>query len=233
MRYENADLREILAAEYVLGILHGGARRRFARLLIGDSALRRAVRAWESRLFPMNEALPQIEPPPRVWRAIQTRVEHQRRLRAPHPTRTGFWRALALASSMALLMMIAYFGFIAPPQAPAVSFALLSDEKAVPIMLLSSQPGKPATVKVKLLTPPIPAAGTALELWAIPATKDAPPVSLGLVSGAISQFIKLSEPAQRALHDAKAIAVSVEPEGGSPTGLPTGAVILQGGWLKL
>ncbi len=233
MRYQNADLREILAAEYVLGVLHGGARRRFTRLLTADSALRRTVRAWESRLYPMNEALPQIEPPPRVWRAIQTRVEHQRQLKAPRVTRTGFWRALALASSMALLMMIAYFGFIAQPQAPAVSFALLSDEKATPIMLLSSQPGKPETVKLKLLTPPVPAAGTALELWAIPAAKDAPPVSLGLISGAPSQSIKLSKPAQRALHDAKAIAVSVEPAGGSPTGLPTGAVVLQGSWLKL
>lgn len=232
MQYQNADLREILAAEYVLGTLHGGARRRFARLLALDPGLRRMVRTWEARLYPMIDALPQIEPPPRVWRAIRNRVEHQRRLNAP-PRRTGFWRGLALASSAALLLLIAYFGFIAQPALQPVSFALLSDQKATPVMLLSLQRNQPGTARVKLLAIPDTAPGSALELWAISPAKDAPPISLGVVSDLLSQTLPLSEAAQRALQDAKAVAVSVEPPGGSPTGLPTGAVILQGSWLTL
>lgn len=232
MKYQGEALREMLAAEYVLGTLQGGARARFERLLKFDAVLRRVVRAWQVRLYPLNVALPEIEPPTRVWRAIRARIENQRTHGKPVPKRTGLWRGLALASCAALLLLIAYIGFFAQPELQPVSFALLSDEKAKPVMLTSLQHGKPGAIRVKLLAQPAVEAGNALELWALP-TGPGAPVSLGVVSTAVSQTLVLLPAALRALHDAKGVAVSVEPEGGSPTGAPTGPVILQGSWLTI
>ena len=66
-------------------------------------------------------------------------------------------------------------------------------------------------------------AGKALELWILPAEGN--PVSLGLLPASGEQRRELSAAQRAALAGAKQLAVSLEPAGGSPTGLPTGPVL--------
>ena len=66
--------------------------------------------------------------------------------------------------------------------------------------------------------------GKAHELWAPP--EGGAPVSLGLLPKTGEQRRVLTPAQQTALAGAKQIAVSLEPEGGSPTGAPTGPVLL-------
>ena len=66
--------------------------------------------------------------------------------------------------------------------------------------------------------------GKAHELWALP--EGGAPVSLGLLPKTGEQRRVLTPAQQTALAGAKQIAVSLEPEGGSPTGAPTGPVLL-------
>ncbi len=47
------QLVDLLAAEYVLGTLRGGARRRFQRYADHDMVIRRAVDEWQRRISPM------------------------------------------------------------------------------------------------------------------------------------------------------------------------------------
>ena len=54
MKYQNPKLQRMLAAEYVLGTLHGRARARFRRLLTHDVMLRHEVQDWERRLAGLN-----------------------------------------------------------------------------------------------------------------------------------------------------------------------------------
>ena len=94
MRYQNEKLRDMLAAEYVLGTLSGRVRARFQRLMQYDPQLRQAVTQWEARLNPLAGALPETAPRERVWQAIQTRIER----RAPRRdlwSSLGFWRGFA------------------------------------------------------------------------------------------------------------------------------------------
>jgi anti-sigma-K factor RskA len=75
-------------------------------------------------------------------------------------------------------------------------------------------------------------AGTAWELWMIPAA-GANPVSLGLINTHETQTVVVPPALRSVANSALALAMSVEPEGGSPTGLPTGPVLYQGPCLRL
>ena len=66
MNYRDPDLQQRLAAEYVLGTLHGASRRRFEQLLATDPGLLQAVRYWEQRLHPWTSAARPVEVPDRV-----------------------------------------------------------------------------------------------------------------------------------------------------------------------
>ncbi len=68
-------------------------------------------------------------------------------------------------------------------------------------------------------------AGRAHELWALPANGGAP-VSLGLMPHTGAERRTLTAAQRAELASAKQLAVSLEPSGGSPTGAPTGPVLL-------
>ena len=65
--------------------------------------------------------------------------------------------------------------------------------------------------------------GKSYELWMLP--EGGNPVSLGVLPQRGEQTVALSDAALTALARSSALAVSLEPEGGSPTGLPTGPVL--------
>jgi anti-sigma-K factor RskA len=69
-------------------------------------------------------------------------------------------------------------------------------------------------------------AGRSLELWAIPA--DGIPVSLGVVPSDSKGRVELSEAHRQLMGSATTMAITLEPQGGSPSGKPTGPVLYQG-----
>ena len=82
------------------------------------------------------------------------------------------------------------------------------------------------TLRVKALVSVEVAADRALELWALP--QGGNPRSLGLISPSGVAQIALAGTAETTLAQVPALAVSLEPRGGSPTGLPTGPVLYSG-----
>jgi anti-sigma-K factor RskA len=79
LRYDDPALRDKLASEYVLGTLHGRARKRFESLLRRDSALVESVRAWQRRLLPLAEALPALTPSIGALERIERQLGFARR----------------------------------------------------------------------------------------------------------------------------------------------------------
>ena len=71
MNYDRLELLNRLAAEYVLGTLRGGARRRFVNLQKENARARRIVIAWQERLHPLALALTAVEPRTQVWASIE------------------------------------------------------------------------------------------------------------------------------------------------------------------
>ena len=223
MRYDDPQLLDALAREYVLGTLHGRARARFKRVVAASLPARRAVLGWEKQLAPLARSVPAVEPPRRVWEQIETAIG----ARASRPTRgAGFWPALAAAlAALAVLFGGLYLGQ-RPEQAQYV--AVIADQ-TTPIWVLQ---GFAEELRVNTINDrPIPAQNS-YELWMLPGG-DAPPVSLGLLPITGNSTLPLDAQAHDVLARTPTLAVSLEPAGGSPTGAPTGPVLFTAPLLRV
>ncbi len=68
------DLLDRLAGEYALGVLRGGARKRFERMAQQDQRVRAAIEAWQARIEAMPELAPSVPPPAHVWAGVERRL---------------------------------------------------------------------------------------------------------------------------------------------------------------
>ncbi len=229
MDYGKPQLADALAAEYVAGTLRGRARARFEALLPGHPALQRAVREWQARLIPLTTAVPEVSPPPRVWRNIESQLWPAPAVQ-PWWQRLGLWRALsgtALAGVVGLGVILGNPP-LTPAQAPVVVVLESTGTTAVnPATIVASFSGDGRALVTRTLTPVALTADRVLELWSVPPQGN--PRSLGLISANGATVLKREHLAATLLKGGTAaLAVSVEPPGGSPTGVPTGPVVFAG-----
>ena len=228
--YKNAELRDRLASEYVIGTLRGRARARFQSLMRYDSALRRIVAEWEARLTPLAAAAGEIAPPARVWRAVARRI-------AGGATRSlPFWRGLAVTSSAFVLILATFIGLAPRPEPPMAMVAVMSDDKGQPALVVSWPPMKAMRdphVRIKVVQEhPVMDSGTTWEMWMLPGGQAAP-VSMGLITTDADQTMRIQPALANKMEGAWGMAMSVEPQGGSPTGAPTGPVIFKGQCVRM
>lgn len=226
MNLRYPQLRELLAAEYALGTLHGRARQRFEHFLHDDPALRDLVASWEERLMPMNRQAKRIVPPAAAWRSIQHELGLAARRAQPWSANLGFWRSFAITSSALAIALLIYIGNLHEPATGPAYVAVLTDASAQPVVLVTAAPDR-TEVRVEAVAGNLAVPGHSLELWLLPG-QDRAPVSLGLVPAEGSGAFALPQPLRSDLTVGVVLAVSLEPAGGSPTGQPTGPVLYQG-----
>ncbi|MBP8270936.1 MAG: anti-sigma factor, partial [Sphaerotilus sp.] len=219
MDYSRRELSDRLAAEYVLGTLRGGARRRFESLLPAHPGLRKAVWRWQDRLVPLTASVPPVTPSSAVWKGIEQRLfgegaptgasaSVQQRI-TRWWERLGLWQGLAGATSLATLALAVALTLPGPVQPPVV--VVMGTEQG-PASFVASVGADGRSLVLKPLAGVTVTAAQALELWAVP-PKGAPR-SLGLVSNKGATTVLR----EHLLQGTAAFAVSVEPTGGSPTG---------------
>jgi len=230
--YSNPQLRDKLAAEYVLGTLRGRARARFESLLRYDPSLRRTVAEWEAGITPLAAAASEIAPPARVWQAISRRIAGT----AHAGVGLAFWRGLAVASTAFALVLAAFIGMAPRPEPPLAMVAVMNDDRGQPALVVSWPPMKAMRdphLRIKVVQEhPTMASGTAWEMWMLPGGTAAP-VSMGLIGIDRDQVMRVAPALAGRMGNAWGIAMSVEPAGGSPTGAPTGPVIFKGQCVKI
>lgn len=225
MDYARPPLADALAAQYVAGTLRGRARARFEALLPSHPAMQAAVQAWQARLLPLTVALPEQAPPPRVWRAIEQRLWPAA---APESwwRRLALWRALSGAALAAVLALGVLVARPPPAQAPVV-VVLEGTGAEARGAIVASLSGDGRALVTRTLTPVSLQADRVLELWSVP--PQGHPRSLGLISANGATVLDRNRlPATLLKGGTAALAVSVEPPGGSPTGTPTGPVVFAG-----
>ncbi len=241
MNYDKPELRERLASEYVLGTLHGRARKRFQRLIRVDLKTRVAVELWEQRLMPMGSPLTSAAPSGALWKGIEQRIAPQSRS-VMSGAKPGFFerffglRALGpLAAGIAVgviaMLIVPQFDTsvrVAVPQGrvlPEAYAGFLADAQGQSTLLISSQRhGKVADLK--WLRPVSVAPDQVLQLWAL--APNAAPVSLGIVAAQGKPQISMPGTSESLLSTVTELAVSVEPKGTAPAAQPSGAYLLRG-----
>ncbi len=235
MRYRNPQLRDKLAAEYVLGTLRGRARARFEALMRYDPPLRSLVTDWEDRLAPMAGAGTDIAPPARLWNALSQRIAGEAR-KPRWRESLALWRGLAATGAAFALVLAIVAG--AGPQAelPMSMVAVMNDTQGQPAMTVSwpsMQAVRDPYIRIKVTQKhPTMAPGTTWELWMLP-PGEGEPVSLGLITTDVDQVMKLTPEQAARIESAWGIAMSIEPSGGSPIGKPTGPVVMKGPCVKI
>jgi anti-sigma-K factor RskA len=226
---------EVLAGEYVLGLVDTGQRRAVQTRIAADPAFARLVAEWEQRLGSLHAGIPPVEVPPHVWQRIRTRLGWS----TTPPARAGLWQSIGLWRTATALAVAAAIAAIlvgrTPPRAPQQPPAALQ-AAAGPVTTLARDSGAPgwlASIDVArstMLLVPVPAPADALgrvpELWLIPQGKA--PQPLGLLSSARSHAIVVPPGLRAALRSGSLLAVSLEPPGGAPHGVPTGPIIAKG-----
>lgn len=202
------ELEDALAAEYVLGVLDIAERMAVETRIKQDQAFAERVRQWELRLSPLNTAFEEVAPSRNLLPEIEARL-------FPKPPRRELRLLPRLAGAFTVALLV--FGLALFLQTPPQG-EILAELGASGSSLVYEVRHDGGQITASRRSGAAPAAGQAHELWII--APGAAPVSLGLLGEAPLRVEYPRPPAGWVL------AVSVEPSGGSPTGAPTGPVIL-------
>lgn len=219
MNYQTPSLRRALAADYAIGLMPAAARRRFEQLLLEDPALRSELAQWQESLATLNEPLVEEPVPDHVWQAITARIEPPQ---LHSPEKRSFWNWLRVTAMVCSLLVAVTLGIIYNRDDARYSATLLSATEQPALRIKAHND----YLQVEPLTLAAVDPGRSLELWAI--KPDGKPISLGVLPAGGNGRVNLSEDQQALLDTPIALAVSLEPQGGSPTGQPTGPVLYQG-----
>ena len=216
MNYNNPELIDLLAAQYVLGTLKGLPRKRFQRLMLTSNAIREATYAWEGRLNDLSSAIKPVQPDDNVWQNILQRIETRAVSKTVIHTKPSLWKAWSMVATAACLVLaVVMLQPVSPIMSNTEQFALVQGENEQPLWFIDiNEQG--LSIKAGQQLDAI--SNKDYELWMIVKSQDAP-ISLGLLPKNGSKL--LAKNSNFSSNNIKLLAVSLEPLGGSPNGSPT------------
>ncbi len=229
-----------LAAEYVLGLLDGEDVARAERMFAGDRSFAASVARWREHFAELDATAAPVPASVRLWSRIEAGIAEERSAPAqatpvliPDPRNAfralwrslAFWRLAGLAGAAAALLLAVGFGFMATQRARTpVHVAILVKEG-------TNQPGAVVNAFANGQVELVPLESIevphnhALQIWTL-WDRAIGPRSVGLVHQAHSVRLNLEnlpKPGPNQLFE-----ITLEPAAGSPTGRPTGPILMKG-----
>ncbi|MFN3275105.1 MAG: anti-sigma factor domain-containing protein [Paracoccus sp. (in: a-proteobacteria)] len=215
---------EALAAELALGLLDGPEAEAAVARLSTDPVFAQSVRDWQELLAGLALRLTPVMAPARARQAIRERLGHSVAPLSTDPNaRTPWWRGpwgvigglLAAAVLAVVLILPGLPDMQATP--PDYQAQLVSDDQALQVAALVD--GREMEIALHSGAAP---SGRDWEIWWIEPDGSAP-ISIGLVPR--EGNLRMTLPEGLDPSDAIRLALSDEPEGGSPTGQATGPIV--------
>ncbi|HEU4460379.1 MAG TPA: anti-sigma factor [Methylibium sp.] len=233
------DERSAQAGEYVLGTLDAAERVEIERALPQDAALRAEVYRWQDRLLGLVRRVAAVEPRAGGWAAIEARLgEPATSAPATPAANDPLWQRLrrwqlaggaALAASIVLGALLV--GRVGAPPAPDRYLAVLQAPGGARDTGWIVEVTAGRTVKLlPVATTAAAPAGRTLQFWTKPQGA-AGPTSLGLVRA--NEAVELPVERLPAVEAQQLFELTLEPEGGSTIGRPTGPILYVGSTVKL
>lgn len=229
----------VIAGEYVLGVLGEDEAAAFETRLAHDEAARQALLEAQERFLELDTSAEAQTPSPGLWDRIAAGLpdqasaavvdlgSHRGRTKPPAraifdaATSPRFWQGFAAAAVLAVIAALVASATVLSPT-PRLIVVLLNDQ-AQPVSIVEAFEGQRIRV-VPLEALDVPA-GKTLQVWTLP-DPAAGPVSMGLLPTGDARTLEgpqLPPPQPDQLYE-----ITIEPEGGSPTGRPTGPIVGKG-----
>jgi anti-sigma-K factor RskA len=210
------------AAELALGLLDGEERAAALRRVLADPAFARGVDDWRQRLAALFDDYPEVAAP----ESVAARLAQLDRPAQPALPKRRNWPIAAMVSAMAAMLALFVIlrptaQLVAPPHHMMVASLMMSDKSAaVPAMVDMT------TGEMRVGGAAMAPAGKTAQLWMIGG--DGVPKPMGMLASTGPSRMMLPVEKRHALKAGIMLAVSIEPLGGSPTGLPTGPLVASG-----
>lgn len=228
---DEAD-EQLRYAEYALGVLDAEARAAVEREMATNGQAAAAVAAWQAYLAPLAHAVPEVAPSPELWNGIRQRVGVRAARQRPKPpalwNNVRLWRwvgvgACALAAACLVLLLLFPFRAVFTPRGLMVS--AIRQQNGVTDWTATMDLDRRQILIVPAETVSV-GGNRSTELWLVPAGRA--PIAVGVIRSDRPTVLPLGRALLAQLGPTAALAVSVEPRGGSPTGQPTGPIIATG-----
>jgi len=217
--------RSAIAAEYVIGSLPADERAAFEQALAREFTLQQDVYYWQDKLLPLTRMLDPVEPSLQVWKRIERSITS-----ASPAAAQGWWQGLRFwrfgAVAASLLAVALALKLIAPATAPeAVRYVavLQSPEKKDAGWIVEASAG--GKLRLTPLGSTTVAPQKVLQFWT-KAQGASGPTSLGLVPP--DRVTEIDVARLPTLEREQLFELTLEPEGGSTIGRPTGPILYVG-----
>jgi anti-sigma-K factor RskA len=228
--------REELAMDHALGLCEGEALERAERLEATDALYIALLADMRMKLSELDHGAPERAPASISFDTLTTLID-ARQPAPPAPAavpatpaspglleRLGFFRPAALAAGLAAALLggTLLIERSRPPDTPVYVAVLETPEGRPAAVVNAFADGTVTLVPIETIGVP---QGRILEVWTLQ-TREQGPVSVGRMDKARTLKLDLNRLARPDI--GHLFEITVEPPGGSPTGRPTGPVLMKG-----
>ncbi|SCX06881.1 anti-sigma factor [Agrobacterium rosae] len=229
MTISREDMARV-ADEYVLGLLDDDESRRVETESHRDDELRDAIATSRERFLPLDLSVEEAMPSASLWQRIDADLSGtQEKQKAPerpalsNDNRLHVWKRTAVASLAASLLLTAGLGWSLMRKVDPVVIAILLNDAGEPQAIVEDFSNEQASIR--LLADFVVPEGKTMQVWTLP-NQEIGPVSLGLLNE--HRSAKLATPSLPRPKDKQLYEITLEQTGGSPTGRPTGPILVKG-----
>lgn len=220
---------DVLAFEYVTGVMRGDERKLFTRLLQTNENLADQVRFWEEQLIQLSDEKDERKPAADTWAGIQSRLNNN--AVASQETKLFTWPRWILWAmpSLAIFALAGVLFLTLVPKnqtGPNADYvAVLTDSKGVArLTVLTATKGTALWLKwddFKI------APDKNVQLWAV-SKRDGQIRPLGVFAQTDILEVELTIPNLRLIKDAESLLLTEEDIGGSPIDEPSDVILAKG-----